>query len=402
MENMSEAKRYPSYRWVVLFLGWLVLASAAWVTFLVPSLAHWLIPELGLSHAQFMQLVTAWLLVAIFTPIIFGALGDRYGIRPIVAICAFVVAIAALARAFLPSFGGQFAMTLFLGLQFGALPNLPKLVSIWFPPRQVPMASGFFATAAGFGAAMGLITGPHFGGWQPAFLYSGIVAIVVAILWTVFGRSVPEGVEIHMPPVLEGVKRASRSKNIWILAAMAFLFMGVYVGLSANLPHALENVHGLSPSAAGAAASLLSFGLVAGNIVLPIISGRVSRRKPFLYIAAPLAAIFLFAAWQLAPGAGMWVALGIGGFVLGSVFPTILAAPVELPEIGRAYVGGAAGIMLSFLALGAVVIPNLVITPIVAEGTLSAFTSGFLVFSILLVALAVVAIFMKETGRKTS
>ena len=167
-------------------------------------------------------------------------------------------------------------------------------MSIWFPPRQVPMASGFFATAGGFGAAMGLITGPHFGGWQPAFLYSGIVAIVVAILWTVFGRSVPEGVEIHMPPVLEGVKNASHSRNIWILAA-----------------------------------------------------------------------------------------------------------PVELPEIGHAYVGGAAGIMLSFLALGAVVIPNLVITPIVAEGTLSAFTSGFLVFSILLVALAVVAIFMKETGRKT-
>jgi nitrate/nitrite transporter NarK len=68
----NEVERYPSYRWIILGLAWLVLLCLVWSWFLIPSLAYCLFPELGLTHAQFTLILTAPFLIGILIPILGG------------------------------------------------------------------------------------------------------------------------------------------------------------------------------------------------------------------------------------------------------------------------------------------------------------------------------------------
>ena len=177
----TEVERYPRYRWVILGIAWLTLLCLYWSWFLIPSLASRLSPDLGLSHMQYTLIFTAPVLMGIWGAITAGAAADRFGIRVVVGIVVFLGGIAGLARAFAPNFEVMFALMCLLGLAvYGATPNLPKLVGIWFPPKQAGLAASFYTTAIGLGLTLGLFTGPLFGACRTAFTYVGIITLVVA------------------------------------------------------------------------------------------------------------------------------------------------------------------------------------------------------------------------------
>ena len=395
----NDTARYPRYRWFVLGIAWITIMTIHWSWYIVPSLAYCLFPDLSLTHAQFTLLITGPTLTAVFVSIPGGALGDRYGIRLVVAVAAFLAGIFGLARAFAPGFNEMFALMCLCGISFGfAIPNLPKLVSIWFPSRQIGLASGIYTTAMGTGLSLGLLTGPLFGSWKPAFIYTGIATLVIAILWTLFSRNAPKGVEIRMLPMISGIKRGIKSKNVWLIGIMMLLNYGVLVAFSGNLPEALESMHHVNPEKAGAISSLLTWGIVAGNFVIPLASDRIGLRKPFLYVCSIVAATCLFFAWRLAPSFATSALTFPGGFSIGGIASLLFALPVELPEIGHEHVGGAAGIVVSLGNMGAFLIPFMVISPFMAMGALRAYNVGFSVMSVLFVMTALIAIPLKETG----
>jgi len=350
---------------------------------------------------QFTMLFTVPTLVAAVTSIPGGALGDRFGIRLIVGIAAVLAGVLGLARAFLPNYPGMLTMMVLFGISFGfVIPNLPKMVGIWFPPRQVGLASGIYMTGLGMGTALGLLTGPMFGGWKPAFTYMGILMLAVSFLWIFLARSAPKGVKIEMPPLIDGIKKGVKSKNIWLVSLANFLLLGGFIALSGNIPHALESVHDISPQSAGAIASLVTWGFVVGNFFIPIASDRVGLRKPFLYGSALIAGVVFYLAWMLAPGAATTVLLFIGGLFLGGVVSLLMTLPVEFPEIGHQYIGGAAGVAAAWMNLGGFILPILVITPLVATGTQGDYNNAFLAAGIIVAAIAVPALFLQETGSK--
>lgn len=399
MEEDNE--RFPAYRWVVLVLAWLVLACLVWSWFLIPSLAHLLFPELNLTYAQFTMILTAPFLIGVFTPIAGGALGDRLGIRLVVAMAAFLAGIVGIARTAAPDFGVMFALMCVFGISYGVvMPNLPKLVGTWFPPRQIGLATGIYMTGLNIGAALGLFTGPLFGGWKAAFLSIGVLMLGVAVLWTCFARNAPPGVNLAMPPMLAGIKRGIASRNVWLIALGQCLYLGAFVGFSGNFPVALQKVHQVDPKTAGAISSLLTWGLTFGNFFLPMLSDRVGRRKVFVYLGALVSGACFFLAWYLAPGPATWFLIFLGGVVFGSIQPVLFTMLVELPEIGLECMGGASGVVATFLNAGGFFIPLLLLSPMVAAGTLAAYTSGFLVNASVIAVIALLTLFIMETGQK--
>jgi len=397
----TDTAKASGYRWVVLMIAWLTLVCVGWQIFLIPALGAWLFPDLHLTLSQFVWLFTAPTLVAAFTSLPGGALGDRYGIRIVVAITAFLAAGLGLARVLCSSFEPMLAIMLTYGICFGfVIPNLPKLVGIWFPPHQIGLASGIYMTGLGLGTALGLMTGPLFGGWKPAFTYIGLLTLAVAVLWTVLGRNAPAGVKMEMPPMTEGIKKGLKSKNIWLTSFAGFLMIGAFISLAGNVPHALEHVHEVAPAAAGVVASLITWGFVLGNFVVPIVSDKVGLRKPFMYVSAIIGGICFYFAWAAAPGAATSVLMFVGGFFIGGLTPILMALPVELPEIGHQYVGGAAGVFSSVMNAGGFLIPIYVITPIAAAGTAVAYNNAFLAMGIICAAIAVPTILVKETGAR--
>jgi len=397
----TEAERYPRYRWIILGLASLTLLCLYWSWFLIPSVASRMSPELGLSHTQYTLIFTAPVLMGIWGALTAGAAADRFGIRVVVGTVLFLGGAAGLARAFAPNFAVMFILMCLVGLSvYGATPNLPKLVAIWFPPRQAGLAASFYTMAIGLGLSLGMLTGPLFPGWRAAFSYIGIATLAVAFLWAFLARSAPKGVAIKMPPMISGIKRGLRSRNILLTSVVYFLFMGTFTSFTRNFPEALEIIHNISPATAGVIASLLTGSGILGNLLAPAISDRIGLRKPFIYGIIITIPVCLFFAWQLAPSAATWVLVCLGGIAVGSLPPIVLTLPLELPEIGREHVGGATGVILSAMALGGFTMPLFLISPIMAAGTLAAYSTGFLVTALLIAAAIIPALFIMETGQR--
>jgi MFS family permease len=372
-----------------------------WSWYLIPPLASQMSPELGLSHMQYTLIFTAPVLMGIWGATTAGAAADRFGIRVVVGIAVFLGGAAGLARAFAPNFGVMFILTCLVGIAvYGAMPNLPKLVGIWFPPRQAGLAAGIYTMAMGIGITLAMFTGPLFPDWRAAFSYIGIVTLVVAFLWALLARSAPKGVEIKMPPMVTGIKRGLKSRNILLTCAVYFLFMGTMMSFLGNFPEALEITHNVSPVRAGAITSLLTASGVLGNLIIPNISDRIGLRKPFIYGGVITMSVCLFFAWQVAPSTATWVLVVLAGIGVGSLPPIVLTLPLELPEIGHEHVGGATGLILSAMALGGFTMPLLITSPIMAAGTPAAYSTGFLATALIMAAAIIPTALLMETGRR--
>jgi nitrate/nitrite transporter NarK len=220
------------------------------------------------------------------------------------------------------------------------------------------------------------------------------------VLWVVFARSAPAGVVIERPNIVSGVKVGIKSRNIWLLAAIQFMIQGAIISFQGNLPQALTGIYGMSPQSAAGVSALMTLGFVTGNLILPVLSDRIGLRKPFVFTGALIGATALYLAWLTAPGPGVWVLSYLGGAIIGGAPPVLFAVPAELNEIGEACVGGASGIIVSSMNIGGFVLSVFITSPIMAPGTLSAYTTGFLISMICLASIAVPAIFLTETGKK--
>jgi MFS family permease len=390
------------YRWVLLALAWMTQVAVNASTLIMPSLASQIIPALKLNAETYHMVITAQLILPIFLSPFTGGLGDRFGVKRVIGAGMAVVALAGIGRIW----AQDFALVLVLMMVIGAAtafiqPNVPKLVGVWFPTRQMGLATGIYVSGQAVGQSLGLMCGPLFNRWQDALLTIGLIVAGMTVLWFIFGRSYPAGTKPPKVPVMAGMAKGVRSRSMWMLAIGMFLLLGAFMSYSGNMPRALVAVHGVPATEAAFLTSVMTWSVLAGAFVLPPLSDRLGRRKPFLVILPLICAASWIAAWFLAPGPWTAVLMALGGIAIGGGFvPLLFTLPLELPEIGHAYVGGAAGLINTASNLGGVLIATLAMAPLVEGGTAEAFTRGFVLAGVLAAAIAIPMTFVKETGWK--
>lgn len=402
---MAEETKYPRYRWVVLAIAWFCFMTTLWSWYVIPGRVHDLMPSLALTESQFSMLLTAPTLAAVFSCIPGGLLADRYGVRWVVGAGTMLAGIAGIGRVFCTSFGPQFAMMFLIGIGIGfVMPNVPKIVGVWFSPSESGRAVGIVMSGMSAGLAIGVGTAAIFSSWQQAFLITGVITLVMAGLWLALVRSAPTPItataqSAHAAPVSigESLRHSVKQKSIWLLSAAEFLFYIAFVGVTGTLPHMLETVHGVSPEVAGAASSAVLFAGIAGMIIGPMISDRIGLRKPVIGISMAAAAILIFFGWFTAMSIATWVLIIVGGLVLAFGLPLLLTLPLELPEFGQRYAGGATGIMLALGNLGGFISAPYIFVPVAqAAGP----TIAYLACLVPTACIGALLIPITETGRK--
>ncbi len=138
--------------------------------------------EFGLSNEAYGYLLSAyvWTYAALQLPV--GVLLDRFGVRLVGRISAFLWSIASFAAAASPTLGSFFASRLLLGV--GEAPTFPanaKAIGYWFPSQERSMATSFFDAAAKFASGIGvpLIGAMLIGfGWRVSFALTGVISFV--------------------------------------------------------------------------------------------------------------------------------------------------------------------------------------------------------------------------------
>ena len=368
-----------------------------------PPMEHIIKEELLLNYGQVGLVFSLPVAVLAALAIPSGFLADRIGIRKATGAGAVLMSVGSLATSAATSFMTLLAYTCLFGVGFSLVyPNLPKLVSLWFPQNKAGLATGIYATGIAIGSALALaitlpMVFPITNSFRGTFLIWSLPAIVASILWWIVVKEPPSSHSHVRNQEVRSGNKSSRvvwsNKGLW-LAALALFCLNFHFYTWSGWTPAFMMLKGAPPNLAALIASTMQWVGIPSIFLMPWASHNIGLRKPFFWASAITLAIASLAAMYASVSLG-WGLMIIVGIALGGTFPMLLALPVEM--VPKEYVATASGLVLSIGYLGGLVGPWLVGYIMDATGTAE------IAFTVLIgVAIAWVAIvfILPETGYK--
>jgi len=407
---MTEKSRVYSYRWVVLAVYMIVAAISQilWLNFATITTPQ-MKDIFGVTEFDVGLLSTVWPLLFIPLSIPTGMLVDTKGFKLTVTIGAILMAFFAVLRILA---GGDF--TLLLIFQSGAalgqafvFNGISKLATLWFPLKERALATGLGTMGLFLGMMVALTLTPFLVPEGASLLQLTMmlaiyadVSLLGAFLFVLLAREKPptppevSEAEEFATFSLKGMGKISKSKDFVILEILFFIGVGLFTGLAQWIASIL-GPRGISSTDAGIIAGLMIVGGIIGSIVIPGISDKIMRRKPFAIIDLAVAALMLYIL-AVATDFILLVATGlILGFFLMSALPIGLEMSAELA--GPVMAGSASSLLWLFSQVGSVIF-------ILGMESIKTMTGDwyYSVISILILELVAFALCfaLKETGRK--
>ncbi|HYV45111.1 MAG TPA: MFS transporter [Myxococcaceae bacterium] len=196
-------------------------------------------------------------------------------------------------------------------------------------------------------------------------------------------------------PTVGEIRALLRDRRLLLLLALSAIGLGVFNGLSTWLEELLKP-SGISEVQAGLVGGALIVGGIVGAVVVPLLSDRSRRRRPFLILCLAVAPFLCFPLTRAGGfGAMSAVAFGLGFFSMPS-FALMLDMCAQVAGAERA--GGATALLMLTGNAGGVALIALV--PALKRPDGYGLSSGVMVG--LLVLGALLSALMPETFPKTA
>jgi MFS family permease len=335
-----------------------------------------------------------------------GIIIDKKGFKYGIGIGVLFTGIFAMLRLLNPA---SFAVLLIaqIGISIGqpfVLNSVTKLAVTWFPQKEEATAVGLGSLALFIGMMVGLGATPVLVqtlGFRSMLLIYGAIGIVGILLFFTLVKPKPQTPprEIEVLEEIsnwEGIKRILKIRDFVILGFIALIGIGVFNGLATWLEKILNELHQLSMTDAGSISAILIFSGMLGCIIIPIISDKIARRKPFLILASLIGAMSV-TALIFANGYSMNLVNGIVlGFFLISALPIMLTMSTEIT--GARFAGISVG-YLQLLGNAAAVVIVLVME--ILRGATNQFILPLALLATLLGISFILAILIKEPAKST-
>ncbi len=263
--TVSELFKVKNPNIRALHFTWIAFFISFYTWFNMAPLATTMIKELGWLTMKDIKLF-AICNVALTIParIFFGMLQDRFGPRKCYSALMILMAIPALAFAF-GNTGTQLLITRLALSCIGASFSIGiHMTALWFKPRDIGFAEGFYAGWGNFGSAGAAMTLPWvalyiFGGgpqgWRYAIAANAIVMLGYGILYYFIITDGPPGTPQHKPR-----KTSAMEVSTWFDMIKLILVTIPLWGILSILIWRIQNFGYLSPS--GAAIAYAVIGIV--------------------------------------------------------------------------------------------------------------------------------------------
>jgi MFS family permease len=272
----------------------------------------------------------------------------------------------------------------------------------WFPREQRATAVGVITLGNLVGTAVGMVASPILIESMPidrVQLVYGIAAAASAVLFVLLARERPAvppsaDAEQERALVLDGLRHALRVPAFWAVLAVAFVGLGVFNGLTTWVEPMIRP-RGFTPSDAGTLGAVLLLGGLVGAVVLPALSDRRGRRRPFLVLAFAGAMPGLVGLTFARSLPVLLLSAAVLGFFLVSALPIGFQYAAE---VTRPTPEGTSNGLMQLFGQGAVVFVSVMSALRTADGS---FTRSLLLALGLLLVAAVVAARLPEPGVAT-
>lgn len=348
---------------VFLFANFMVVAAA------VPVL----MPAWGIGGAQAGSIITGFTLAYAFSLFATSWLADHFGAKRVALFSGWATAIAALGFAFFArDYFSALALYALSGLmQGGTYTPVVMLFAERYAPRRRGNAVGWLigSTSVGYAGSLAVSgVGLNIGGWQMAFVITGILplagaALLTAVLWRQANTIHPRERSLSLRGVVMSNDNARRL--IAGYTAHSWELLGLWAWVPAFIAANLSAGGWAIAGAAGFAAYVGASGHIAGAAA-SLISGAASdtygRRTVLLLVAAACAVLSFSIGWLVAAPALIVVPLVLAYAFLAigdsAVLSTALTETVEPAWLGsvlavRSLAGFGAGSMAP-IAFGAI------------------------------------------------
>lgn len=205
-----------------LHFAWLAFFITFVMWFGLGPLAAFIKAEFALTEPQWKALLMLNVALTIPARILIGMLVDKFGPRAIYAGLLVVSGIICIAFAWSQTYT-QLAISRFLlGFVGAGFVIGIRLVSEWFPARNVGLAEGIYGGWGNFGSAAAAALLPMLAaafapavGWRIALTIAGVISILYAFVFFHFVRNTPKG-STYFKPKKSGGLEVSNWKDLWL------------------------------------------------------------------------------------------------------------------------------------------------------------------------------------------
>jgi sugar phosphate permease len=346
------------YRWVILTTGAVGAGAFAALRMGLPALGPAVRSEYGLSLGQVGLAFAAVAVGGMLTLVLWGALTDRIGERPVMASGLAGCALALVAAALAPSYAALL-VALFVAGMLGASATgaSGRAVMGWFARSERGFALGIRQMALPLGGALASLTLPRLVDAH------GLHAAFIALAGLSFTAAVASLLLMRDPPPAPGRRPAlpapppTRDARLWRLGAGGALLVVAQASMLGFIVLFLHDARDVS--AATAAGALGAVQLIGAG--LRIVAGRRSDREglriaPMRRMAARNAALLAaLGALATGPGALLYPLLALAAVATMTWNGLAFTAAAEIS--GRARAGTAMSLQNTIISVGGALAP---------------------------------------------
>ncbi|MDR1422558.1 MAG: MFS transporter [Coriobacteriales bacterium] len=393
-----------SKRWVILFVIILGQTLGNFSNLIFSARSIDVMAQFHMVESQLAVITTVGILPALLLSIVIGNLMDRKGMKGIISIGLGITAVFMIWRIWADSFMMLLIITIVIGIvglpfQIGAA----KMLGVWFPKKEMPLAVGFFGAAAGLGTTLAFFLGNIF----PSFTFSltviGVVSVAVLALWVLFAQDrnvAGTGEEVAAPPKppKNALILVLKSPSVWKITIISGLAIGTALLINIYMVMALSIQKGMTPQEAGLATGLLNICLLLGSTTWSIVVRRIALINIPHAVACIGGGVLYACAWFLPFGVQTFVLIALAGIIVsGSIGINTTRVPL-LPlakEFGMECVATANGVNNTGIGILAFLTPTVV--SMIAGGN---FNLVFIINTVICIAIGLLSLSIPELGEK--
>jgi MFS family permease len=293
---MMEQSNFKVYgrRWIMLIIYMMLIAAnqLLWITF--APITTDATTYYGVSDLRIGVLSMCFMIVYIVVSIPASWIIDKYGIRIGVGIGALFTGIFG----FLRGFAGT-DYNLLLLMQIGVAVGQPfilnaitKFSARWFPIEERATAAGMGSLAMYIGILAGMTLTPYFvlGSGIKGMLYIfGIFSVSIAVFFILFIKEGPPTAPCRPDQeerslVFDGFMHTLRTKDFKWLMIIFFIGLGVFNSVTTWIEDIMRP-RGFTATQAGITGGLMIIGGIIGALIIPMLSDKLKKRTPFIFLA---------------------------------------------------------------------------------------------------------------------
>lgn len=229
----------------ILHLTWFAFFLTFVVWFNFAPLATTIKDDLGLTVDQMKTIGICNVALTVPARILIGMLLDRLGPRITFSVLLVYAAIPCLLFASANDFNMLVISRLLLGIVGAGFVIGIRMVSEWFPPKEIGLAEGIYGGWGNFGSAASAFTLPSValvlsfvsGGqanWRLAIALTGIAAAVYGVIYFFSVEDTPPG-KVYQRPERHGGMEVTTMRDFWFLLIMNIPLAGVLALLAWRL-----------------------------------------------------------------------------------------------------------------------------------------------------------------------